>query len=267
MTQIAAELMGVPIEDVTFELGDSSLPSAPVEGDSFTAASVGSAVKAACDKAREQLLSLARQHRTTRRSPASPRRCDICRPADPLADRPVEDRFTSRRDARWQARRRSSGGIGSALTPNRPTTRAYSHSAVFAEVHVDEDLGTIHVAESGERSGSGPHSEPDDRAQSDSRRRRLGHRDGARRGERASIRQFGRFINHSFGEYHVPVNADIHDIDVIFVEEHDDVVNPIGAKGLGEIGVVGVAAAIANAVFHATGKRIRELPITLDKVM
>ena len=79
--------------------------------------------------------------------------------------------------------------------------------------------------------------------------------------------QFGRFINHSLGEYHVPVNADIHDIDVIFVEEHDEVVNPIGAKGLGEIGVVGVAAAIANAVFHATGKRIRELPITLDKVM
>jgi xanthine dehydrogenase YagR molybdenum-binding subunit len=79
--------------------------------------------------------------------------------------------------------------------------------------------------------------------------------------------RFGRFINHSFGEYHVPVNADIHEIDVIFVEEPDDVVNPIGAKGLGEIGVVGVAAAIANAVFHATGKRIRDLPITLDKVM
>ena len=79
--------------------------------------------------------------------------------------------------------------------------------------------------------------------------------------------QFGRFINHSFGEYHVPVNADIRDIDVIFIDEHDELVNPIGAKGLGEIGVVGVAPAIANAVFHATGKRIREWPITLDKVM
>jgi xanthine dehydrogenase YagR molybdenum-binding subunit len=79
--------------------------------------------------------------------------------------------------------------------------------------------------------------------------------------------QFGRFINHNLAEYHVPVNADVHDIDVIFVEEHDDVVNPLGAKGLGEIGIVGVAAAIANAVFHATGRRIRELPITLDKVI
>jgi xanthine dehydrogenase YagR molybdenum-binding subunit len=78
---------------------------------------------------------------------------------------------------------------------------------------------------------------------------------------------FGRFINHNLAEYHVPVNADIHDIDVIFIEEKDSIVNPLGAKGLGEIGIVGVAAAIANAVFHATGKRIRSLPITLDKLL
>ena len=74
-------------------------------------------------------------------------------------------------------------------------------------------------------------------------------------------------MSQNLGDYHVPVNADIRDIDVIFVEERDEIVNPLGVKGLGEIGVVGVAAAIANAVFHATGKRIRELPITLDRVM
>jgi CO/xanthine dehydrogenase Mo-binding subunit len=78
---------------------------------------------------------------------------------------------------------------------------------------------------------------------------------------------FGRFMNHSLGEYHVPVNADIHGIDVIFVEEFDEIVNPLGAKGLGEIGVVGVASAIANAVYNATGVRIRRLPITLDNVL
>jgi len=78
---------------------------------------------------------------------------------------------------------------------------------------------------------------------------------------------FGRFINHNLAEYHVPVNADIREIDVIFVEEDDSIVNPLGAKGLGEIGIVGVAAAIANAVFHATGKRVRDLPITLDKLL
>jgi xanthine dehydrogenase YagR molybdenum-binding subunit len=79
--------------------------------------------------------------------------------------------------------------------------------------------------------------------------------------------RFGRFMNHNLAEYHLPVCADIHDIDVIFVEEHDTIVNPLGVKGLGEIGIVGVPAAVANAVFHATGKRVRDLPITLDKLL
>jgi xanthine dehydrogenase YagR molybdenum-binding subunit len=74
-------------------------------------------------------------------------------------------------------------------------------------------------------------------------------------------------MTHNLADYHVPVHADVHDIDVIFVDERDDVVNPLGAKGLGEIGIVGVAAAIANAVYHATGKRVRDLPITLDKLL
>ena len=78
--------------------------------------------------------------------------------------------------------------------------------------------------------------------------------------------KFGRIMNADIAEYHVPVNADIHDIKVIFVDELDDIVNPLGIKGLGEIGIVGVAAAIANAVYHATGKRVRDLPITLDKL-
>jgi xanthine dehydrogenase YagR molybdenum-binding subunit len=77
---------------------------------------------------------------------------------------------------------------------------------------------------------------------------------------------FGRVMNHNLAEYHMPVNRDVGEIDVLFVDEHDDVVNPLGAKGVGEIGVVGVAAAIANAVYHATGRRVRELPITPDKV-
>ena len=78
--------------------------------------------------------------------------------------------------------------------------------------------------------------------------------------------RLGRFMNHNLGEYHVPANADIHDIDVIFVDEEDKA-NPLGVKGLGEIGIVGTAAAVANAVFHATGKRIRHLPITIDKIL
>ena len=77
----------------------------------------------------------------------------------------------------------------------------------------------------------------------------------------------GRFMNHNYAEYHIPVAADIHDIEVIFVPEHDEVVNPLGAKGLGEIGIVGVAAAVTNAIWHATGRRVRSLPVTLDNLL
>jgi len=74
-------------------------------------------------------------------------------------------------------------------------------------------------------------------------------------------------MNHSFADYHVPTNADIFDIDVLFVDEHDDKVSPLGVKGVGEVGIVAVAPAIANAVYHATGRRIRSIPITVDKVL
>ena len=77
----------------------------------------------------------------------------------------------------------------------------------------------------------------------------------------------GRYMNHNLSEYHVPINADINDIDVFFVEEKDEIVNALGSKGVGEIGIVGVAAAVGNAIYHATGKRVRDLPITLDKVL
>jgi xanthine dehydrogenase YagR molybdenum-binding subunit len=77
----------------------------------------------------------------------------------------------------------------------------------------------------------------------------------------------GRCMNHNLADYHLPVQADIGDIEVIFVEENDSIINPLGSKGVGEIGIVGVAAAVANAVYHATGKRIRQLPITLDKLL
>ena len=81
------------------------------------------------------------------------------------------------------------------------------------------------------------------------------------------IRQNPRIQWHGLAEYHVPVNADIHDIEVVFVHEDDDVANPIGVKGIGEVGLLGVAAAVANAVYHATGKRVRDMPITIDKLL
>ncbi len=148
----------------------------------------------------------------------------------------------------------------------RGTHGCYSHSAVFAEVTVDEDLGTIHVSRVVSAIAGGRILNP-----MTARSQILGAIvwgiSMALAEEGLMDHHLGRFMNHNYAEYHVPVNADIHDVEVIFVPEHDEVVNALGAKGLGEIGIVGVAAAVANAVWHATGKRVRELPITLDKLL
>jgi xanthine dehydrogenase YagR molybdenum-binding subunit len=80
-------------------------------------------------------------------------------------------------------------------------------------------------------------------------------------------RAFGDYLNHDLAQYHVPACADIQDIDAAWVDEDDDELNPMGSKGIGEIGIVGTAAAVANAVFHAAGKRVRDLPIRLDRLV
>jgi xanthine dehydrogenase YagR molybdenum-binding subunit len=80
-------------------------------------------------------------------------------------------------------------------------------------------------------------------------------------------REFGDYLNHDLAQYHVPAHADIEEIDAAWVEEDDGELNPMGSKGIGEIGIVGAAAAVANAVHHATGKRVRDLPIRLDRVL
>lgn len=142
---------------------------------------------------------------------------------------------------------------------------AYTHSAVFAEARIDEELGVIRVTRIVNAVAAGKILNP-----KTARSQILG---GVVWGIRMALHEetftdhnLGRFMNHNFAEYHVPVNADIHDIDVIFVDEHDEKASPIGVKGLGEIGIVGTAAAIANAIYQATGKRIRDLPITMDKL-
>ena len=150
--------------------------------------------------------------------------------------------------------------------PKRKNYSTYAHSAVFAEVKVDQELGTIHATRIATAVAGGRVLNP-----KTARSQVLGGIvwgiGSALKEESVLDHALGRFMNHNLAEYHVPVHADVEDIEVIFVEEHDDVVNPLGAKGLGEIGVVGVAAAIANAVHHATGVRVRELPITLDKLL
>ena len=138
--------------------------------------------------------------------------------------------------------------------------------AHFAEVRVDSDLGGLRVSRFVTGCGGG-RIVNEKTARSQLTGAVVGGLGMALMEETLMDHRMGRFVNSSLGEYHVPVNADIPEIEAFFIEEHDERVNPLGAKGIGEVGLVGVAAAIANAVFHATGKRIRSLPITLDKLL
>ena len=263
MTQVAADMLGLPLDSVTVKLGDSTLPQSPVEGGSWIAASVSNGIVTTSDAVRAELLLLARQI-----------------PNSPLADTTVDEvvlvdgKLMLKLDASRAvsiADAMRHGGID-RIEQERTTTfdddgsRAHNtHSAVFAEVNVDEEVGVIRVTRVVSAVAAG---------------RILNTKTAtnqimggvvwgigmALHEETLLDHTFGRIMNANIAEYHVPVNADVRDIEVIFVDEPDDIVNPLGIKGLGEIGIVGVAAAIANAIYHATGKRVRDLPITLDKL-
>ena len=263
MAQVAADTLGLPLDNVTIKLGDSTLPQSPVEGGSWIAASVSNGIVTTADAIRQELLRMAQQM-----------------PNSPLADAALEEvtladgKLASKRDASRAvsvADAMRHGGVD-RIEQEKSTTfeddgshARNTHSAVFAEVKVDEELGVIRVTRVVSAVAAG---------------RILNTKTAssqilggvvwgigmALHEETLVDHKFGRIMNANIAEYHVPVNADVHDVEVIFVDEPDDIVNPLGIKGLGEIGIVGVAAAIANAVWHATGKRVRDLPITLDKL-
>ncbi|MFM9436735.1 xanthine dehydrogenase YagR molybdenum-binding subunit [Janthinobacterium sp. CG_23.3] len=265
MTQIAAATLGLAAADVTFALGDSALPKAPLQGGSFTVASVGTAVQAACLKLARKLLRLARQ------VPRSPLSGALLEDVE-FAGGAIYLKADAGRAVTLVEAMRHAGLASledSAKTLPSPKHLRYNrstHSAVFVEVTVDRDLGTVRVTRVVSAVAGGRILNP-----KTARSQILG---GVVWGigmalmeHSATDHVLGRYMNHSLAEYHIPVHADIHDIEVIFVEEKDDIVNPLGAKGLGEIGIVGVAAAVANAIFHATGTRVRALPITPDKLL
>ena len=149
---------------------------------------------------------------------------------------------------------------------DRSNYTTLAHGAQFIEVKVDPDLGTVRVTRAIEVSACGKIL-----SAKTSHSQEIG---GVVWGIGMALHEateidhlFGRIMNPNLQHYHVPVNADVHHIETIFVDEKDTIVNPLGVKGMGELGMVGIPAAIANAVFHATGKRIRELPITPDKLL
>jgi xanthine dehydrogenase YagR molybdenum-binding subunit len=263
MTQVAAEMVGVPIAHVTARLGDSSLPHAPVEGGSFTTSSVGCAIHAACQAVQKEVLRLAQK---APRSPfAGAKLKDVT-----FADDKIRHNDSGAEISLVDAMR--AGNVeriekeGSAA-PNANSKYAHStHSAIFAEVKIDEQLGVVRVTRIVSAVAAGRILNPK-LAASQILGAVVGGIGMALHEETLTDNRFGRFMTHNLADYHVPVNADVHAIDVIFVDENDDEINPLGVKGVGEIGIVGTAAAIANAIYHATGKRIRDLPITPDKLL
>jgi xanthine dehydrogenase YagR molybdenum-binding subunit len=264
VAQVAADALGLPIENISVKLADSTLPQAPVEGGSWMAASSAHAVMGATEDIRTELAALAQS------MPGSPLAgldaANVTLVDGTIADNREHSRAVSIADAmRYGKLERIEKQKLNQFDEDKSYARN-THSAVFAEVKVDEELGVVRVTRVVSAVAAG---------------RILNTKTGrsqimggivwgigmALHEETVMDHRFGRIMNANIAEYHIPVNADIHDIDVIFVDERDDHINRLGVKGLGEIGIVGVAAAIANAVYHATGRRIRRFPITLDKLL
>lgn len=268
MTQVAADVLGVPVSNITATLGDSSLPASPVEGGSWGAASVGAAVQLACQSVGEQLLKAAKKVEGNPLGRVSMKQVDFKDGYLVLkSDANVKIAFEVAMGAAdltvIEAEEKASPGIGDLISLYRKSRN--THSAVFVEVKVDEQLGVVRVTRVVSAIAAGRIINP-----KTARSQILG---GVVMGigmalheEAVTDHRFGRIMNSNFAEYHIPVNADIDNIEVIFVDEHDPEVTPLGVKGLGEIGIVSTAAAVANAIFHATGRRNRQLPITIDTV-
>ncbi|MBW4594509.1 MAG: xanthine dehydrogenase family protein molybdopterin-binding subunit [Brasilonema angustatum HA4187-MV1] len=265
MTQVAAEALGIPVEKIRIELGDTNLPETPVSGGSQTAASVGSAVHLAGNQARAKLMQLA-----------------LADQKSPLYGLNEQDIIAQ--DGQLLVKNKSSKAetYEAILTrhglkmiearadakPGEEKEKYSMHSfgSQFAEVRVNPDSGEVRVTRWVGAFGVGRLLNA-----KTANSQLIG---GIVYGIGMALMEHtvtdpnrGRVVNADLAEYHVPVNADIPEIDVLFVDERDPHINPLGVKGVGEIGITGVAAAIANAVYHATGKRIRDLPITLDKLL
>lgn len=264
MTQVAADALGMPLSRVRFALGDSRFPPAPSHSGSQTMASVGSAVVTAANMLRDRFIRIAVI------DPESP--LNGLRPEDAaVTDGRMFATAGPERGESYQdlLRRRGWPGLDSeqTWTPDDADKRysMYAYGAVFAEV-VDPLLATVRIRRIYGCYDAGRVINPK-LAHSQAIGGMVGGIGMALLEGTQLDHRDGRIVNANMSDYLVPVNADIPALDATFLPAEDKIAHSIGVKGLGELVIVGVPAAIANAVFNATGKRVTDLPITVEKLL
>jgi xanthine dehydrogenase YagR molybdenum-binding subunit len=237
MVSIAAETMGITADKIRFDLGDSSLPPSPTQGGSQITATVGAAVHDACEELKNKFKTLTNNDRTDYVAILKEHNLD-----------------------KLEVTTVSKGG------DEQSKYSMYSWSVHFIKVLVHPTTGVVKIDKAVSVADAGIIISPKTAASQIKGGSIMGI--GMALMEEAIIdHRYGRLVNNNFADYHVPVQADIPQVQALFVNKADSIINPIGAKGMGEIATIGVAAAVANAVYNATGKRVRDLPITPDKLI
>jgi xanthine dehydrogenase YagR molybdenum-binding subunit len=278
MVQIAADALNLPPERISFELGNSTFPDAPSQGGSATVASVGSAVVAACAALKEKLQQLGGTAfsgakaediiiNSAHKGTVKAHNNGNAKSTVQIGVRNNAAATMSYSDIRERNNLQDVEVVAEAKPGNeRQQYSMYSFSVHFAEVRVHAMTGEVRVSKMVSCADAGTIANHKTAGS-----QMIG---GAVGGIGMALTEgaimddrFGRYVTKDLAEYHVPVHADAPHIDVAFVDKPDLIVDPMGTKGIGEIAIIGVAPAIANAIFNATGKRIRELPITPDKLL
>ena len=265
MVQVASYTTGIAPEKITFHLGSSEFPNAGLQGGSSTVNSVGPAVQAACNALKGQLITMAAAKNSSDFSAAKP---------DDVLFNKTEIQLTAKSSVKVKISelfKQNSVQKIETTQESKPSEngKKYSMNAFsmhFAMVHVHPFTGQVRVKKIVCCADAGTIVSPKT-AESQMIGGATGGIGMALTEDAVMDHRYGRYVTKDFGDYHVPVHADVPDIDVYFVNKPDLLADPVGSKGLGEIAIIGVAPAIANAVFNATGQRVRELPITPDKLL